>query len=458
MVPLVLPHSHMARLFGANMVSLFGVGKGKPKGSPSWADPIQKDFVVGLAVRRRIFVRMVASKTLALFDAWGCLWKTFGSNSCCWCLLLVSLYTLDQPKKGNQTKHKGLEMNSKAPLGVSSLEGTNFPIFRHTNTDPGCQEPVDSSPVGASVIVGSSMRTSATPTFFRSIGTLFGKIVGFPWYLRENHQDSTRALYISTKSTKKRCLCFNLIWNPQNLCFPCGFPSKQLRKVSHFTWNCVGIWVWLRIEEEGQTAGCGPCVHSPGFHVGTVFFEPQPCLVDFHERALPQTDQCWAGLGSWCQRSKGLSAQRVSQTSPSVPLFSVANITRLAHWQILASFCQGDSPNSVSTLRGSYGKSLGFVGSWSHFSTHVRSLAGMTIQGERRRNSASWISRGWFLVHSFSAIVLFKYGSPFPQGFGWFSRKIRIPGKNESSICLSPKEKINTCSGMILPFNANKGN
>ena len=28
-------------------------------------------------------------------------------------------------------------------------------------------------------------------------------------------------------------------------------------------------------EEEGQTAGFGPCVHLPGFH-GTVCFEPQP--------------------------------------------------------------------------------------------------------------------------------------------------------------------------------------
>ena len=39
----------------------------------------------------------------------------------------------------------------------------------------------------------------------------------------------------------------------------------------------ISIWVWLKIKEEGQTAGFGPCFHLPGqpileFH----FFEPQP--------------------------------------------------------------------------------------------------------------------------------------------------------------------------------------
>ena len=29
-------------------------------------------------------------------------------------------------------------------------------------------------------------------------------------------------------------------------------------------------------KELGQTAGFGPCFHLPGFHFGTVFFEPQP--------------------------------------------------------------------------------------------------------------------------------------------------------------------------------------
>ena len=29
--------------------------------------------------------------------------------------------------------------------------------------------------------------------------------------------------------------------------------------------------VWLKIKQEGQTAGLGPCFHSPGFHFGTGF-------------------------------------------------------------------------------------------------------------------------------------------------------------------------------------------
>ena len=33
----------------------------------------------------------------------------------------------------------------------------------------------------------------------------------------------------------------------------------------------MGTWVWLKIEQEGQTAGFGPCVHLPGLHFGTGF-------------------------------------------------------------------------------------------------------------------------------------------------------------------------------------------
>ena len=29
--------------------------------------------------------------------------------------------------------------------------------------------------------------------------------------------------------------------------------------------------MWLKIKQEGQTAGFGPCFHLPGFHFGTVF-------------------------------------------------------------------------------------------------------------------------------------------------------------------------------------------
>ena len=34
---------------------------------------------------------------------------------------------------------------------------------------------------------------------------------------------------------------------------------------------CTRKWVWLNIEQEGQTAGFGPCFHLPGFHFGTGF-------------------------------------------------------------------------------------------------------------------------------------------------------------------------------------------
>ena len=33
----------------------------------------------------------------------------------------------------------------------------------------------------------------------------------------------------------------------------------------------AGKWVWLKIKQEGQTAGFGPCFHLPGFHFGTGF-------------------------------------------------------------------------------------------------------------------------------------------------------------------------------------------
>ena len=31
------------------------------------------------------------------------------------------------------------------------------------------------------------------------------------------------------------------------------------------------VWVWLKIKQEGQTAGFGPCFHLPGFPFGTGF-------------------------------------------------------------------------------------------------------------------------------------------------------------------------------------------
>ena len=33
--------------------------------------------------------------------------------------------------------------------------------------------------------------------------------------------------------------------------------------------NLKSKWVWLKIKQEGQTAGFGPCFHLPGFHFGT---------------------------------------------------------------------------------------------------------------------------------------------------------------------------------------------
>ena len=49
----------------------------------------------------------------------------------------------------------------------------------------------------------------------------------------------------------------------------------------------VPFWVWLKIKQEGQTAGFGPCFHLPGFHFGTGFLShslfglggPHICLV-----------------------------------------------------------------------------------------------------------------------------------------------------------------------------------
>ena len=37
-------------------------------------------------------------------------------------------------------------------------------------------------------------------------------------------------------------------------------------------------WVWLKIKQEGQTAGFGPCFHLPGFHFGTGFLSHSQVL------------------------------------------------------------------------------------------------------------------------------------------------------------------------------------
>ena len=35
-------------------------------------------------------------------------------------------------------------------------------------------------------------------------------------------------------------------------------------------------WRWLKIKQEGQTAGLGPCFHLPGFHFGSHVFARFP--------------------------------------------------------------------------------------------------------------------------------------------------------------------------------------
>ena len=46
-----------------------------------------------------------------------------------------------------------------------------------------------------------------------------------------------------------------------------AFRSFQKQNMSSSGW----IWVWLKMNQEGQTAGSGPCFHLPGFHFGTGF-------------------------------------------------------------------------------------------------------------------------------------------------------------------------------------------
>ena len=53
------------------------------------------------------------------------------------------------------------------------------------------------------------------------------------------------------------------------------------------------MWAWLKINQEGQTAGFGPCFHLPGFHFDIGFLshghvscsQPELGLVSFSGRA-----------------------------------------------------------------------------------------------------------------------------------------------------------------------------
>ena len=55
------------------------------------------------------------------------------------------------------------------------------------------------------------------------------------------------------------------------LLFPFGPQTDNPRIYRNFTVRQVGTWLWLKIQELGQTAGFGPCFHLPGFHFGTGF-------------------------------------------------------------------------------------------------------------------------------------------------------------------------------------------
>ena len=70
--------------------------------------------------------------------------------------------------------------------------------------------------------------------------------------------------------------------------FSLGKPDLEASQGSPF----FSIWVWLKIKQEGQTAGFGPCFHLPGPAILVFrFFEPQPYLprrhVEFLARAQP---------------------------------------------------------------------------------------------------------------------------------------------------------------------------
>ena len=73
------------------------------------------------------------------------------------------------------------------------------------------------------------------------------------------------------------------------------------------------ILVWLKIRQEGQTAGFGPCFHFPGFHFSTVFFEPQP----FELTLKRQPDMIEPFCGGWKSSSVQMVLSRRNQTPTS---------------------------------------------------------------------------------------------------------------------------------------------
>ena len=72
-----------------------------------------------------------------------------------------------------------------------------------------------------------------------------------------------------------------------------------------------GKWVWLKIKQEGQTAGLGPCFHLQRFHFGTGFLS--------HSQMKPKTKSCGLPLLSNfdCHTQTSNKTKRLPRTCPS---------------------------------------------------------------------------------------------------------------------------------------------
>ena len=71
----------------------------------------------------------------------------------------------------------------------------------------------------------------------------------------------------SLKNAPNRSSPFNtsLASNNRGALIKKRFPHVMLCFAVRGTWHWAGrIWVWLKIKQEGQTAGFGPCFHLPG--------------------------------------------------------------------------------------------------------------------------------------------------------------------------------------------------
>ena len=90
--------------------------------------------------------------------------------------------------------------------------------------------------------------------------------------------------------------------------------------------NQSNMWLWLKIKQEGQTAGFGPCFHLPGFHFGTGFWSHSHVGTSTcGPRGLFTFQELWMGAKSinrttWRPWSKPLSVG-ISQSSQTLPGF-----------------------------------------------------------------------------------------------------------------------------------------